>query len=241
MTWSITAKDPKTGAFGVAVTTKFFGVGSICPFVAAGIGAVSTQAFVNPTFGPRGLRLLAEGLPAEKVLDCLIESDEGRAHRQLHLIDTQGRVAAWTGDGCIDLNGHLLGDGFSVAGNMLAGEAVVADTFASFAAGGEKSLADRFLDALDAGQAAGGDYRGKQSAAMLIYTTEDYPRLSLRVDDNPEPLTELRRLYVESQKELTPFLDIMATRSNPAGFYDPETISGVIERQKALAAAAAGK
>ena len=132
MTWSITAKDPATGAFGVAVTTKFFGVGAICPFAAAGIGAISTQAFVNPTFGPRGLRLLAEGLSAEQVLNCLIESDEGREHRQLHLIDSQGRVAARTGDECIDWNGHRLGEGFSVAGNMLAGEAVVADTFDSF-------------------------------------------------------------------------------------------------------------
>ncbi len=235
MTWSITAKDPATGAFGVAVTTKFFGVGAICPFAAAGIGAISTQAFVNPTFGPRGLRLLAEGLSAEQVLNCLIESDEGREHRQLHLIDSQGRVAARTGDECIDWNGHRLGEGFSVAGNMLAGEAVVADTFDSFAAGSNQPLAERFLDALDAGQAAGGDYRGKQSAALLIYTTEDYPCLSLRVDDHPEPLVELRRLYEESQKEFTPFMDIMPSRARPAGVYDPQAVNAVLERQRNLA------
>lgn len=235
MTWSITAKDPATGGFGVAVTTKFFGVGAICPFAAAGIGAISTQAFVNPTFGPRGLRLLAEGLSAEQVLHCLIESDEGREHRQLHLIDSQGRVAARTGDECIDWNGHRLGEGFSVAGNMLAGEAVVTDTFDSFAAGLNQPLAERFLDALDAGQAAGGDYRGKQSAAMLIYTTEDYPCLSLRVDDHSEPLVELRRLYEESQKEFRPFMDIMPSRARPAGVYDPQAVNAVLERQRNLA------
>ena len=125
MTWSITARDPTTGAFGVAVATKFFGIGAICPFAASGIGAVATQAFVNPTFGPRGLRLLAERLSAEEVLRRLIESDEGRAQRQLHLVDSQGRVAAWTGSECIDWNGHRMGEGFSVAGNMLAGEAAI--------------------------------------------------------------------------------------------------------------------
>src|SRR5215472_10341690 len=128
MTWSIVARDPATGAFGVAVTTKFFAVGALCPHAASGIGALATQALINPTFGAEGLRLLADGKPANEVVATLIASDEGRAARQLHVIDRAGRVAAHTGAACVGWCGHRLENGFSVAGNMLAGPQVVAET-----------------------------------------------------------------------------------------------------------------
>tara|TARA_B100001123_G_scaffold226926_1_gene255356 strand:+ start:763 stop:1482 length:720 start_codon:yes stop_codon:yes gene_type:complete len=233
MTWSIAAKDPKTGALGVAVTTKFFAVGSLCPFVASGVGAVSTQALVNPTFGPRGLRLLQEGLNADQAIDRLVQSDKGREHRQLHLIDNNGNAAAWSRCACIGWYGHKLGDGFSVAGNMLASKDVLEHTYKTFSNSSSKSFAQRFLDALDAGQAAGGDYRGSQSAALLIFTTEEYPYLSLRVDDHCNPLKELRRLYHESQKDFLPFLDILPSQERPDGIFSGDTLNRILERQKA--------
>src|SRR5690349_2584118 len=128
MTWSIVARDAQTGAFGVAVTTKFFAVGALCPHAAPGTGALATQALVNPMYGQRGLRLLAEGVPAPDIVRILVEEDDGRAARQVHVIDAAGRVAAHTGAECVDWAGHVLRDGFSVAGNMLAGPAVVSET-----------------------------------------------------------------------------------------------------------------
>src|ERR1700738_3076327 len=125
MTFSIVARDVQTGMLGVAVTTKFFGVGSLCPFARAGVGAVATQALVNPTFGPRGLELLEKGLTPDEVADTLLQADEGRNHRQLHLVDAHGRAAARSGIECVDWFGHQTYNGFSVAGNMLAGALVI--------------------------------------------------------------------------------------------------------------------
>src|SRR5882762_1544535 len=166
MTWSIVARDPATGAFGVAVTTKFFAVGALCPHAMSGVGALATQALINPTFGPRGLRLLREGVPAPDIVRILLDGDDGRATRQLHIIDAEGRNAAHTGADCVGWCGHLVREGFSVAGNMLAGAAVIEDTASFFAAHPELPLTLRLIGALDAGQAAGGDKRGKQSAAL---------------------------------------------------------------------------
>ncbi len=238
MTWSIVARDPASGAFGVAVTTKFFAVGALCPHAMGGIGALATQALVNPTWGPRGLALLREGAAAQTVLDQLVASDDGRATRQLHLVDSQGRIAQHTGNDCIGWCGHLAGNGFSVAGNMLAGEAVISATAQSFA-NSAKPFAERLIDALDAGQAEGGDKRGKQSAALIIYGTEDYPELSLRVDDHAEPLTELRRLYDMSQGRFAAFRKFMATRANPSGIYDRAVIEAEAQRLEAQARGAA--
>jgi len=234
MTWSIIARDPASGAFGVAVTTKFFAVGALCPHAMGGIGALATQALVNPTWGPRGLALLREGAPAQAVLDQLVASDEGRATRQLHLVDSQGRVAQHTGADCIGWCGHVAGKGFSVAGNMLAGEAVITATAHSFA-NSAKSFAERLIDALDAGQAEGGDKRGKQSAALIVYGEEDYPEVSLRVDDHAEPLIELRRLYELSQGRFAAFRKFMATRANPSGIYDRAVIEAEAQRLEAQA------
>jgi uncharacterized Ntn-hydrolase superfamily protein len=232
MTWSIVACDPNTGSLGVVVTTKFFAVGALCPFVCGGIGALSTQAFVNVTFGPRGLRLLAEGVPAQQTVEALVASDDGREHRQIHVIDGAGNNAAYTGSACNDWAGHRLGDGFSVAGNLLAGPQVVDASFASYADGTAKPFAERLIDAMDAGQAQGGDKRGRQSAALTICTTEEYPWLSLRVDDHPDPLVELRRLYAEAHNDLLPFMEVLPTRANPAGITDMAMVEEILERQK---------
>jgi uncharacterized Ntn-hydrolase superfamily protein len=231
MTFSIVARDPQTGMLGVAVTTKFFGVGSLCPFARAGVGAVATQALVNPTYGPRGLELLAQGLPPEQVAEQLLQADEGRDHRQLHLIDAQGRGVARSGSECIDWFGHQTHDGFSVAGNMLAGPSVVADTASAYQANAEVPFPERLIRALEAGQAAGGDKRGRQSAALYIVSTEVYPYLDLRVDDHPEPLVELRRLYAESQAEYLPFKDKLPSRANPNGVYGKALTEAIIAEQ----------
>lgn len=232
MTWSIVARDPATGAFGVAVTTKFFAVGAMCPHAMSGTGALATQAFLNPTWGPRGLRMLADELPAEDVVRWLVASDDGREARQLHVVDREGNTAAFTGKDCIGWCGHKTGDGFSVAGNMLAGASVVDATFASFASSG-KSFAERFLDALDAGQVEGGDKRGKQSAALIIHTDQDYPALSLRVDDHAEPLAELRRLYGVSRGRAAAFTKFYATRDNPSGVWDRALVEAEVARLEA--------
>lgn len=233
MTWSIVARDPKTGKFGVAVTTKFFAVGALCPRAIGGIGALATQALVNPTYGPRGLRLLAEGVPASKVVELLIASDEGRDFRQIHVIDMQGRNAVHTGKSCVAWCGHLVRDGYSVAGNMLAGPKVIEDTAIAYAANAAESFAERLIRALEAGQAAGGDKRGKQAACLIIYATEEYPELDLRVDDHAEPLVELRRLYDVSHERYAVFVRHLATRANPCGTYDRGVIEADIVRANA--------
>ncbi len=233
MTWSIIARDPDTGAFGVAVTTKFFAVGALCPHAESGVGALATQALVNPTFGPRGLRLLAEGKPAAAVVDTLITGDAGQEARQLHVIDAQGGIAAHTGAQCVPWCGHRIEDGFSVAGNMLAGAAVIDDTAAAYRAGARLPFAERLIAALDAGQRAGGDKRGKQSAALIIHSGEIYPYLDLRVDDHPEPLAELCRLYEEAQRFYLPFLQFLPSRASSAGIYDRRVIEAEIKRLQA--------
>jgi uncharacterized Ntn-hydrolase superfamily protein len=238
MTFSIVARDPHTGMLGIAVTTKFFGVGSLCPFARAGVGAVATQALVNPTYGPRGLDLLAEGLSPDSVADRLLAEDEGRDHRQLHMVSAAGAVAARSGAECIDWFGHEPHpeSAFSVAGNMLAGPAVVAETARAYAAllpDPAVPFAERLIRALDAGQAVGGDKRGRQSAALLIVSTEVYPYLDLRVDDNPDPLIELHRLYEESKVEYMLFKDKLATVANPSGLYGKELTEAIIAEQAA--------
>jgi uncharacterized Ntn-hydrolase superfamily protein len=232
MTFSIVARDALTGMLGIAVTTKFFGVGSLCPFARAGVGAVATQALVNPTYGPRGLDLLEQGLSPDEVADRLLADDEGRNHRQLHLVDAHGRVAARSGAECVDWFGHQTYDGYSVAGNMLARPAVIAETARAYAAAAAgEPLAERLIRALEAGQAAGGDKRGRQSAALYIVSTEVYPYLDLRVDDHPDPVAELRRLYEESKAEYLPFKDKLPTHANPAGLFGKALTESIIAEQ----------
>jgi uncharacterized Ntn-hydrolase superfamily protein len=230
MTWSIVARDAASGAFGVAIATRFFAVGALCPHAESGVGALSTQALVNPHYGAQGLRLLREGLPAEAVVHRLIAPDEGREQRQLHVIDAAGRVGQHTGTSCIDWCGATAGEGFSVAGNMLVGPTVIRDTADAYQRNSSLPLAERLLAALEAGQAAGGDKRGKQSAALLIHSTEAYPQLSLRVDDHAEPLAELRRLYEKAHERSIPFMACGPSRARPWGILDRQAIEDEVSR-----------
>src|SRR4051794_23882172 len=233
MTWSIIAKDAG-GAIGIAVSTKFFAVGGRVPFIEAGVGAVATQALVNPLYGRRGLALLRLGVPAADVVRLLIEADAGEPHRQVHVMDSGGRFAAHTGAECVDWCGHLIGDGFSVAGNMLAGPQVIEETARAYEASASLPFPRRLIAALKAGEDAGGDKRGKQSAALLIYSSEEYSDLDLRVDDHPEPLAELARLEAVSRERWVHFRKFLPTRRNPVGITDRDVINAEIE--KALAA-----
>src|SRR4051794_39919596 len=160
MTWSIVARDD-SGAFGVVVASRFFAVGALCPYARSGVGAVATQALVNPGFGPAGLDLLAQGDDAAAIVAILVARDDGRDARQVHLIGASGRPAAYTGGQCVDWCGHRIGEHFCVAGNMLTGPRVVEDTADAFRRHARLPFAERLLAAMDAGEAAGGDKRGK--------------------------------------------------------------------------------
>lgn len=235
MTWSIIARDKSTGSFGIAVATKFFAVGARVPFIAAGIGAVATQALVNPFYGTNGLRLLREGMAADAVVKALIEADAGREHRQVHVMDASGRVSAHTGAQCVDWNGHIHGDGFSLAGNMLAGPHVLDDTAAAYLGNEAAPFPRRLIAAMKAGEAAGGDKRGKQSAALLVYGEEEWSDLDLRVDDHIEPLAELDRLERISRERWMAFRRCLPNHRDPVGITD----RAVIEQEIARALAAA--
>jgi uncharacterized Ntn-hydrolase superfamily protein len=235
MTWSIVARDPSTGQIGVAVATCAFAVGARVPFVATGIGAIATQAFVNPFYGHRGLELLRAGASAEDVVRIVTAADGGRGQRQVHVIDRDGRFAAYTGAECVPWCGHLVRDTFSVAGNMLAGAAVIEETAKAFEGEADLPLSRRFLAALRAGEAAGGDKRGKQSAAMLIHDEEEYPLMDLRVDDHTDPLSELARLERVAHKRFLHYRKFMPSKANPAGVTD----RAEIERRIAESIAAA--
>jgi uncharacterized Ntn-hydrolase superfamily protein len=236
MTWSIVARS-RAGAFGVAIASRFFAVGALCQHAHSGIGALATQALVNPLYGPRGLSMLSQGLSSSDVVFALTEADGGRDHRQVHVIDAEGNVAAYTGVECIEWCGHVAGDGVSVAGNMLTGPQVIEDAAQAYDAGSELPFAERLIAAMQAGEAAGGDKRGKQAAALLICSAEAYPFLDLRVDDHPDPLTELLRLYVKSLERYQPFVACLPSRARPAGTTDRAQIEAEIEHFHAAAAA----
>jgi uncharacterized Ntn-hydrolase superfamily protein len=228
MTWSLIARDPATGAFGIMVATKNFAVGSRVPFIQAGIGAIATQALVNPFYGVRGLAMLQEGKTPYTIIRALIDSDEGRDQRQVHIMDEAGRTAAHTGKACIDWCGSTAGEGFSVAGNMLAGPAVIAETAKAYVANAALPFARRFIAAHKAGEAAGGDKRGKQSAALLIYGEEAWPDLDLRVDDHADPLAELERLEKVSRERWVHFAKFLPNAKNPHGELDRAKIDAGI-------------
>jgi uncharacterized Ntn-hydrolase superfamily protein len=203
-TYSIAACDLETEQWGVATQSKFLGVGSVVPWAEPGVGAIATQAYANPRYGPDGLGLLREGLSAEEVVERLTSADEGRDHRQVGVVDAQGRGASFTGDECMDWAGGRTGDCYAAQGNILvSGETVdaIAETFQR----AQGTLAERLLDCLDAAQASGGDRRGQQSAALLVVEQDGgYAGLSnevvdLRVDEHERPLEELRRIYVMHQ------------------------------------------
>jgi uncharacterized Ntn-hydrolase superfamily protein len=220
MTWSIVAFDKASGAFAAAVTTRALAVGSRAPFVRTGVGAVCTQSISNWYLGPKILDLIERDVEPAAAIEVALLSDEGRHLRQVHAVDRHGRAAAWTGRNCVDWAGGRPGEGFSVAGNMLTGAQVVDATYEAFRAGASLPLPERMLAALDAGQAAGGDRRGRQSAAMLLTTTEDYADLDLRVDDHAEPLVEMRRLLGIWRRDVAGQRPIRPTRARPSGETD---------------------
>jgi uncharacterized Ntn-hydrolase superfamily protein len=224
MTWSIVAHDPATGAFAVAVATKAFAVGASCPFVRSGVGAVSTQSFTNRYLGPAILDAMARGLAPDAAIESALAGDEGRGIRQVHAVDRHGRTAAWTGQNCVEWCGSVAGPGISVAGNMLAGEPTIGATLEAWQANGARLMPERLMASMEAGEAAGGDRRGRQSAAMVLTTTEDFPDLNLRVDDHVAPLEELRRLLGIWRVERAPGLSAQPSRANPSGFTDLDTI-----------------
>jgi uncharacterized Ntn-hydrolase superfamily protein len=228
MTWSIVARDAD-GSFGVAIASRFFAVGALCAHTRRAVGALSTQALMNPLYGPAGIDLLADGVVPEAVVARLTDADEGRAQRQLHVIGARGRAAAYTGRHCIEWCGHRVHDDFSVAGNMLAVTDVLDATAAAYAAGASLPFGERLIAALAAGERAGGDKRGKQAAALRLHGDEDYPRLDLRVDDHDEPLVELRRLYEKSLERFQPFVACLPGRRDPVGLLHRDEIEARVE------------
>jgi uncharacterized Ntn-hydrolase superfamily protein len=229
MTWSILVRDPVTGALGAAVSTRFFAVGALAIHVEGGVAALATQALINPMYASYGMARLRVGEPPDAVAAALLAEDAGRDHRQLHMIDAQGRIAQHTGKDCVSWCGMVRGADVSVGGNMLAGAAVVERTLDAFhKANG--AIPERLLTALEAGEAAGGDKRGRQSAALKICTRDPYPDLDIRTDDHPDPLAELRRLYAVSQERFSVFRRFLAGTDNPCGVFDRAVIDAAVAR-----------
>jgi uncharacterized Ntn-hydrolase superfamily protein len=232
VTFSIVGFDPGSGDLGIAVASKFVCVGAVVPWAKAGVGAVATQAWANTDYGPDGLRLMAGGMPAGSALDAVLEGDDGRDERQAGFVDARGGAATFTGSGCVDWAGGVSGEHFAAQGNILAGERVVASMAEAFAAT-EGDLCDRLLAALLAGDAAGGDRRGKQSAAMLVvrasggYEGRNDRYTDLRVDDHPEAPAELARLFGVWD-------DLMLVRNDPALDATPELVGELQRRLAAL-------
>ncbi len=235
MTYSIVARDPETGAFGIAVASRFFACGSLVPHVSA-TAAFASQAFVNPLWGIEGLARLGDGESPETVLTDLIRRDAGQATRQAHMISPDGATAQHTGADCVPWAGHVSAENVSVAGNMLAGPAVVEDTLAAWGKAQDLPFAQRFMAAMEAGERAGGDKRGKQAAALLIHSGQPYPALDLRVDDHADPLAELRRLMDVAEERYTVFRTAIPTVENFSGMVDRAPLDAAIaanERQRA--------
>lgn len=199
-TFSIVAYDSIAEEWGVAVESKFLGVGAVVPWARAGVGAIATQAWGNTTYGPEGLALLEMGVSADKVVEILTSKDQNRDQRQLGVVDLRGRAASWTGEECLEWAGHIAGEGFCVQGNILVAEDVVRKMAEAFKST-QGTLGGRLIVALHAGQQAGGDSRGKQSAALLVvreaggYSGYNDRFIDLRVDDHPNPIQELERIY----------------------------------------------
>ncbi len=200
-TYSICACDLAAGQWGVATQSKFLAVGSVVPWAAPHIGAIATQSYANPRYGPEGLELLREGYSAEEVVERLTAADGDRALRQLGIVDGEGRAATFTGEECHAWAGGRTGSGYAAQGNILVSGDTVDALAETFEATGGRPLAERLLDCLDAAEAAGGDSRGRQSAALLVverdggYASLSDTRVDLRVDDHPDPLVELRRIH----------------------------------------------
>jgi uncharacterized Ntn-hydrolase superfamily protein len=232
MTWSILARDPLTGALGAAVATRFFAVGALAIHVEGGVAALATQALINPMYAVLGMPRLRAGEAPDAVAEALLAGDAGRTHRQIHVLAADGLIAAHTGAECVGWCGSVSGVDVSVAGNMLAGAEVVAATLTAFQAA-DGPMAVRLLTALEAGEAAGGDKRGRQSAALKVCTRDPYPDPDIRADDHPDPLAELRRLHLVSQERFAPFRRFLPGTDSPCGVFDRAVIDAAISARGA--------
>jgi uncharacterized Ntn-hydrolase superfamily protein len=215
MTFSIVARCERSGALGVAVSTAVPAVGAMCPYVRAGVGAVSTQSWVNPYLAMNALDLIEQGESAQSALKQVLEADPAAGLRQLGLVDQQGRTATWTGPSCTEWAGQRTAAGATIQGNMLTGAATLDAMLEAFVSSTDESLEERLMLALEAGQAAGGDKRGRQSAALKVMRDEAYAWFDLRVDEHPDPVAELRRVFEVARQQLTPFVEGMSTRDDP--------------------------
>ena len=199
-TFSVVAKDPRTGEMAVAVQSHWFSVGSLVSWGKSGVGVVATQSFVNPAYGPNGLKLMGGGMSAKDALDELVSQDEGRDYRQIAFLDVKGNVAAYTGKLCVESAAHIEGENFSVQANMMLNNKVVPAMAEAFKANEDLPLAERMVEVLKAAQNAGGDIRGKQSAALIVVGPKkvenpwEEKKIDLRVDDHQNPIQELERL-----------------------------------------------
>lgn len=218
-TFSIVAYDTGTGTCGVAMSTRMPAIGGLAVFARAGAGAIATQALINPLLGADGLELLRHH-SAEETLSRVRETDPAMEGRQVAVVDASGGAAAHTGSETHPWSGHRLGNGYAVAGNTLVDGGTVEAMAERFEDSGASPLAERLLTALEAGQEAGGDRRGKQSAALYVHSGQPYPYVDLRVDEHAEPVAELRRVHEVAKRELGPFVDALPTRAHPAGRFE---------------------
>ena len=228
-TFSIAARCSRTGQLGVAVASAVPPVGSLCPYIRAGIGAVTTQSWVNPYLAARILDGLAEGQAPDAALASALATDDRPDLRQLGLVDARGTGAAWTGAGCTQAAGHRTGPGYAVQGNMLASPGVIDAMVLAFEGSAGCDLDERLMRVLEAGDAAGGDRRGKQSAALRIVAGEDYPLLDLRVDEHAAPVAELRRVLGVARRQLVPFVAGMPRKDGPAGALPDDVVAMLLE------------
>lgn len=217
MTFSIAARCPRSGEFGVAAATAMLAVGKLVTHAEAGVGAVATQATLNPYLGIDGLALLRDGLSATQTMERLRQSDPRAQVRQFGVVDRRGRTAAWSGEECPTWAGSEQRENYTAQGNRLVGRQVIDAVVDAMENTKQQPLADRFLSALAAGVAAGGDTKGEASASIYIMSTEEYPLWDIRVDQHDEPIEELRRLHGLFGEQLLPQIKKMPTRANPAG------------------------
>ncbi|WP_300033993.1 DUF1028 domain-containing protein [uncultured Roseobacter sp.] len=231
MTFSLIAKDAD-GSIGLIVASKFFACGAVVPFVSEK-AAVASQAFCNPVWGTEGLARMAAGETAQNVIDDLTARDRGRAIRQAHMLDISGQFAAYTGGDCVDWAGHQISGDHSVAGNMLAGRQVIEATSEAYSGGANLPFAERLIRAMQAGEAEGGDRRGRQAAGLVIHRGQSHAWLDLRADDHADPLGELSRLWDVAQERYVHFAKGMPDAQRFSGYPTREGIDADIARAEA--------
>jgi len=224
-TFSIVGRCERTGQLGVAVSTADVGAGRMVTWARAGVGAVATQSWPNLYLAIDGLRLMAEGKTADAALERVIREDPGREVRQLGMVDARGGSATFSGRDCTDWFGGVNGPGFAAQGNMLIRGETVSAMAHAFESGHDLDLGERLMRALEAGQAAGGDKRGRQCSALLVVDREEFPLWDLRVDEHPQPVAELRRIYEVARLDLLPFVQGLPTRENPLGTLSDEFVA----------------